>query len=471
MGWLWLGLLACSGSKDDDGGATDASEVLDTVDTAELTTSGTTSTADSSTTSTFAADLPLGGCGLAPYELVGPDALGTIVEVEEAPDLSLSASTIELTLSLADLPGERFGITYDVETWRVRYTTQDRGELVEATMLLSFPVGAGAVPTLAWLHGTTGFTDACAPSALGIEGGAFNLLFASMGYVVVAPDYLGMNGIGDPSWQVHPYVVAEPTALASLDAVRAAWGFDGADATGSEATLQTVWLGASEGGFAALWADRYQPHYLPEAEPVAVVASVPPADMVGLAQFGASQFSDASGGLVAAFTTWHDWFRLDGLDEVLADPLADIVPDLLLADCSVDLDPEPTSLDKLFTAGFMDAMATGDLDAYPVGCVMEQGRLATSAVPRRSEAPVLYVVAELDELVAAEPTRAAFEPLCDAGYQMNYIECADADHVDGAVWSLGQQLDWVRDRVAGVAMDEVCVQTAPQRCDLQPKKP
>ncbi len=115
-------------------------------------------------------------------------------------------------VELLGLPGDAFDAVYDVQTWRIRYTTQDRGRAVEATMLLSFPLGAGEVPTFAWLHGTTGFTDACAPSAMGIEGGAFNLLFASLGYVVVAPDYLGMNGFGEPADALHPYLVPEATA-------------------------------------------------------------------------------------------------------------------------------------------------------------------------------------------------------------------------------------------------------------------
>ncbi len=80
---------------------------------------------------------------------------------------------------------------------------------------------------------------------------------------------------------------------------------------------------------------------------------------------------------------------------------------------------------------------------------------------------MLYVVGELDELVATAPTRAAIGPLCDAGYTMEYLECAGADHVEGAVWSLGQQLDWARDRIEGVALQAPCVQGPPEMCDLE----
>ena len=48
--------------------------------------------------------------------------------------------------------------------------------------------------------------------------------------VVAAPDYLGMNGFGAPAEALHPYIVAEPTAVASLDAVRALYRFSAAEA-------------------------------------------------------------------------------------------------------------------------------------------------------------------------------------------------------------------------------------------------
>lgn len=439
-----LVLLACSGD--------DATEPVDTAPIDPM------------------AAVPVSACGLEPYAFVDPSTLGEVISVEEAADLSLTAGSVRAIAGLAGVPAESLDIQYDVRTWRVRYTTQDRGEAVEATMLVSFPDGAGDVPTWLWTHPTTGFTDACAPSALGLEGGAFNLLFASLGVVVVGPDYLGMSGFGTPSGQLHPYTVAEPTALASLDAVRAAWAFQETEASlTSRATPQTVIMGASEGGFGALWADRYQPAYLPEADVVAVVAAVPPADMTGLMRHGLTVDGDTTFGLVGALTTWHDWYRWQRpLSDVLQSDVADVLPDAMLQACDpTDVTGELGGIDDLFTAAFVDAIRTGDDDAFPdITCMAEANSLATSDVPRASTAPVLYVVAENDELVAAAPTRAAFGPLCDAGYTMEYIECAGADHVQGAVWSLPTQIDWAFDRLAGLPLDAPCVQGAPETCVL-----
>lgn len=48
------------------------------------------------------------------------------------------------------------------------------------------------------------------------------MTLASSGYVVVAPNYISLRAFGDPTGFLHPYLVGQPTAIASLDAVRAA---------------------------------------------------------------------------------------------------------------------------------------------------------------------------------------------------------------------------------------------------------
>ncbi len=438
--WLWL---ACGGAEEPETTPTDSGMPVET-------------------------PAWIGGCGLPEYPLLPTSDVGAVVAVEEATDLSMNLATIELTLALAGLPSEAFDVRYDVKTWRVRYVSQDRGEPVEGTMLVSFPVGAGEVPTFAWLHGTTGFTDACAPSAMGLEGGAFNLLFASLGYVVVAPDYLGMNGFGEPAPFLHPYLVPEVAALGSLDAVRAAWSFVPEEDVGASASRELVWFGASEGGFTALWADRYQPHYLPEAEPVAVVASVPPADLPSIAVHALTVFEDATLGLLGGLLSWHDWYRVaQPLSEAVPAALAEEAQQAIAADCSIDIAEEPTTVDGVFTQAYIDATVQGDATAFPeLSCAMEKGRLVASDVPRANDTPVLYIVAELDTLVSAAPTREAYGPLCDVGYRMNYIECEGADHVDGAVWSLPEAVAWAADRVDGLPLEDVCSQGAAVVCSL-----
>ncbi|MBK7760395.1 MAG: hypothetical protein IPI35_29085 [Deltaproteobacteria bacterium] len=87
----------------------------------------------------FTASLPNGGCGLPEYGWRSDEDLGEIVEWEELRDLNFTAEALNAALMSFDL-GAVATATYDVEVYRVRYVTQDKGQRVEATALLSFPV-------------------------------------------------------------------------------------------------------------------------------------------------------------------------------------------------------------------------------------------------------------------------------------------------------------------------------------------
>src|SRR3546814_1375527 len=89
------------------------------------------------------------------------------------------------------------------------------------------------------------------------------------GYVVVAPDYIGLA-----SPTMHPFLVGPDTANAVLDAVRAAREIPGAAAGSNFA----VW-GESQGGHAALWTATAARSYAPDLALVATAAAAPPTDL------------------------------------------------------------------------------------------------------------------------------------------------------------------------------------------------
>src|SRR3546814_18538890 len=82
------------------------------------------------------------------------------------------------------------------------------------------------------------------------------------GYVVVAPDYIGLA-----SPTMHPFLVGPDTANAVLDAVRAAREIPGAAAGSNFA----VWE-ESQGGHAALWTAKAARSYAPDLALVATAA-------------------------------------------------------------------------------------------------------------------------------------------------------------------------------------------------------
>ncbi len=120
------------------------------------------------------------------------------------------------------------------------------------------------LPILAFAPGTTGIADQCAAS---LEDPAKrnwanydSLLaaYASQGYIVVTTDYEGMR---DNS-RMHHYMIGEQEGRALLDSARA---LKNLKLTKDVADFSRLSVGGySQGGHAALWADKIRAQYAPE---------------------------------------------------------------------------------------------------------------------------------------------------------------------------------------------------------------
>ncbi|MGC9034921.1 MAG: alpha/beta hydrolase family protein [Verrucomicrobiia bacterium] len=106
---------------------------------------------------------------------------------------------------------------YDTRSYIIYYdTVSPNGIPTRASSAVVLPLGATkSLPLLSYQHGTEFLTNQVA-SQLGGEY-IMGLVFASIGYVVSMPDYLGM-GMGSG---LHPYVHSRSEATAALDSLRA----------------------------------------------------------------------------------------------------------------------------------------------------------------------------------------------------------------------------------------------------------
>jgi hypothetical protein len=388
----------------------------------------------------------------------------------------LEAKTAKLALKTQGVDLAR-SVEYETLLHRFEYVTQDRGSTRTATGFVIVPEvdEPTEFPVLVWTHGTTGLSDACAPSRSIEDSDSTNFaaalvlsIVSSFGYIIVAPDYLGQKSLGDPSPALHPYLIGEPTAVATWDAVRAAQQLLAQDGSAAEAGPIALW-GASQGGHAALFAAAYQPLYAPEQDLRTGVYAIPPGNLQAHLAWGTREVRSSTGNAVMFYLGANAWYEpAAGLGDIFVPPLDTQLPVDAAAECSPDTLDGLTSIEQLFTAEVRGASAGDTIAGYePWSCYGAQNSLTTSALGPPS-IPGLYVLASSDTLVDPAIERQAFLDLCGRGYSLSYLECAGAEHEQGFVWSIDDALDFIDARLAGVAQPDVCALQAASVCSNTP---
>jgi hypothetical protein len=423
--------------------------------------------------------MPIPVCGLTSHAWLPFEGMGEVVAVEALPQYSYKKEMLAALLAGVGY-ADAFEARYDVAVLRVRYMTQDRGVRREATAAVGLPIPEGdevvaATPTLV-LHGTAGFTDPCAPSR-GKDGPLAVAVFATQGQVAVAPDYLGLASMGAPSEMPHPYLVAEATAVASWDALRAAVGLLPEHAPALILSSQVLLFGGSQGGHAVLFVDRYAPHYAPEFEVLASVPLTAPADMLGETRAALEAYGPPTEALSAALVSLARWYGLEArLGEVLHDEApffyATAVKAMMDAtdDCTIDVEELGVSaISDVFQPGFVAAVQAGTWEGFEDWrCVLAENSLPTTSVPRANDAPMFPLLSGNDELVNIAAERAAHVVMCEQGYELTQLECVGARHTEGPAWGVLEIFGWMTDRLAGEPLGPTCQHPAPVCCQGSP---
>ncbi len=142
--------------------------------------------------------------------------------------------------------------TYDVDFYKITYNTVDlQGNPTVASGAVSIPSteDCNFFPLAAYCHGTV-LRQNDVPSENNFEA-LITKVWASSGYICVAPDYLGL-GINAG---IHPYVHQESQATATVDLIRAVREF--LSTTELSDNGETYITGYSQGGHAAMGTLKY----------------------------------------------------------------------------------------------------------------------------------------------------------------------------------------------------------------------
>jgi dienelactone hydrolase len=414
-------------------------------------------------------------CGINEYTWVESQELGYILQHQKV----LNGQTTKILLIAAktqlkdDVKLKRIP-AHDVTVYRVRYQTQDKGKLVDATGFIAVPDTDNIFPVLSVLHGTAGLCDACAPTHdTSIEGpGAVAALIASFGYIVAFPDYIGLKSMGDASPELHSYLIGEPTAIASLDMIRSVPNL--LTITGEKAKAgDSIITGGSQGGHAAAFLTRLAPYYAPELNIKGAVWGIPPTDLEAHMQKALNEMISASGNTALFLLSSNEWYTQnpDNYSQVFISPYDEDL--YVAASTTCDLGKEIKGIDKLedfFTQPLLESAATDPfLFGYePWDCYVKENSMVTTSIPRLDDIPAFMILSENDTLVFPDIERDSFLKLCEQGYQIQFKECAGASHSKGFLWSLDEQMDWLDARMRNEPLTDYCVLHDPVKCDSTP---
>jgi predicted esterase len=191
--------------------------------------------------------------------LLDPKQRGTIVEITERGSLTKN----EIITRMNELDGNLVA-QYDVKFYALTYRTQYMGEPIDTRGLLIIPQGVDTAHLLMYTHGTEIPSEALgandiSPSNYSGETDKnrdvrnMGLGWASAGYVVFMPDYIGYGiTIGTD----HPYMYMPEMFISNVDGLLAAKHFI-VDSTALKYDNRLFLAGWSQGGAASLSTHRY----------------------------------------------------------------------------------------------------------------------------------------------------------------------------------------------------------------------
>jgi len=215
----------------------------------------------------------------------GPPARGTLLNTPSPLTVTAPSLLTELNLvTNAQLFALSGNPVCDVLIYDVKYeTVGGANEPTTASAALMVPSGfgagcTGARPIVLYAHGTTTDKSFTMTNMQNAETLFLAALFATKGYIVVAPNYAGYDTSTLP---YHPYLVAEQQSDDMIDALKAArTALPLASATLTKDNGHLFITGYSQGGFVAMATHRAM-----QAAGMTVTASAPMSGPYALAAF------------------------------------------------------------------------------------------------------------------------------------------------------------------------------------------
>lgn len=329
-------------------------------------------------------------------------------------------------------------VQYGISVYRLVYTTTYQGRSIHASGLVCMPQRMVApAPVISAQHGTI-FAHADAPSNFR-ELSGFEL-FASAGYVMLLPDYIGFGASKDI---LHPYYDQQHSALAVVDMIKAAKALYKQHEVPVSDKLFLV--GYSEGGYVTLAAQKEI-----ETNPahgLKVTASAAGAGGYNLVEMLANIKSGVPYPYPAyltfvlqAYNTTNNWDR--PLTDFFREPYASKLPSLFDGSKSGSAINRELTTDpkQLFSASFFEGLQHSQQEV-----ALKEALQANSLLDWVPQSPTRLYHGTTDNIVPFSNSQKTYEQFRQAGAQhLEFIPVEGKGHSSAFEPMLRSVIPWIR---------------------------
>lgn len=333
------------------------------------------------------------------------------------------------------------------QAYRLLYVTEDlQGKPAVAAGMAFIPKKRPDTPRpmVAYLAGTTGQGDACAPSRSNDPiYGLHSFIPEAMGqgWAVVAPDEYG---VGTPGVQL--YLIKDQEVRDTVNSIRALRSLPDS-LTGNDFAV----YGYSQGGHSALWTGHLSKQFAPELDLVGVAVAAPAADLTSIID---RQWDSVVGWGIGADVSrsWSIVYPDLPVNPLLTDAARDNY-ERIAEICVFGTFVEGTIRHDIFKQNFF-------ADNPVNNSLWAQVLIDQTPPPYSAELPLMLVQGTADQIVLAGTNANLQESWCAAGSTINALWLEGVDHLNVADMAGPAVAGWIADRFAGL--------TAPNTCSVRP---
>jgi pimeloyl-ACP methyl ester carboxylesterase len=328
-------------------------------------------------------------------------------------------------------------IVTDIKVQTLIYRTTFQNQNIQASGLVCWPKTAGNYPILSFQNGTnTLFSNA--PS-VAFNDDLFKIIesMASMGFIVVIPDYIGF---GASSKFPHPYMDAKSTTQSILDMLRATKEYGAQDSIVAKPTNDLFIFGYSLGGWATMELQKdIEKNYPTEFNLVASSCGAGPYSIEYLNNLIISQPEYPSPNFLAYVL--NSYKAVGNISNPLSDffnePYASLIPGLfdgLHSGGSIN-SQLTTNLTNLLTPDYRTGFATNSKFS-----LVKSAFLANSIAAWKTTTPTHLFHGTSDEVIPYSMSQKMLADFQTAGVtdKVELIRIPDADHTSG-IYETGLQ--------------------------------